>query len=386
MVRFFHCFQVCYFHDDYKYSSSMQYDVKRQPAQFYDIRVGAKGLYYFSLCQINKRSYIFDPNYDYSTMILVLYDFDNPARPRYVAANMKSRKENWIKAHIERPGRYLLEVRQYIRTFIDSYVISVYGPGNCRVARTTFADLGRPNVNSLLVEALTEFSLRNRDHISKAISNKDMRYSLVDLRNGLGYVLFENSESDYHLKITANLGKSRSIRIVYPGSDTQVTLDLPGPDKKLIIFVSEGLPYSVSVSLSFTTVRRSKRNHQIGAFKKRRQKQSARPKEPAQPAQPARPEQPRQSVHDRNPHASLFNRLISKNAEDICLVFESVIEDPIVIKLGFALDNCYIENYFADKFNFILMPKNFHFINVKRLEADKPFGAKLLAQKVERLV
>jgi hypothetical protein len=379
MIKYFHCFQICYFHDNYKYSSKMVTDVKKSPALFFDIRVNSKGVFYISLNQINKRSYIFDPNYDYSTMILILYKFGDNNKPEYIAANMKNRKENWIKT-ILTPGRYILEVRQYIKTFIDSFVLSVYGPSNCKIERKSFGQLGRKNINSILVEAIQDFGVRNPDNKPKAISSKNMNYSLVDLRNGIGYVIFQNNEMDYHLNVTANLSNSKNINVIYPGKEMQITLEVPGFQKKLIIFLSEGLPYSVSVSLSFITKRDSQRNQRIGVYKKR----SNVPKQPKKIIQPPKPIDNKE--FENSLKKSYFNRQISKNKDDICYVYESLIDFPIIIKSMFVLDNCYIENYFKAEFNFILLPKQFHFLSIKPIDSNQKFNAELISEKVENLI
>ena len=379
MIKYFHCFQICYFHDNYKYSSKMVTDVKKLPALFFDIRVKSKGVYYISLNQINKRSYIFDPNYDYSTMILILYKFGDNNKPEYIAANMKNRKENWIKSELK-AGRYVLEVRQYIKTFIDNFVLSVYGPSNCVIERKTFQQLGKSNINSILVEAIQDFGLKNPNNHKKDISSKNMNYSLVDMRNGIGYVIFQNNEMNYHLSVTANLSNSKNINVIYPGHNMQITLEVPGFQKKLIIFLSKGLPYSVSVSLSFITKRESQRKERIGVYQKR----SNNVKLPVKPKK--KKKQVVNKEFERSLKKSYFNKQISKNKDDICYVYESLIDFPIIIKSIFILNNCYIENYFKAEFNFILLPKQFHFICIKPIDTREDFNAELISEKVEDII
>jgi hypothetical protein len=304
-------------------------------------------------------------------MIMILYSVNDKNEITYIGANMKNRKENWIKDTLK-PGRYLLEIRHNIKTFINSFVVSVYGPSNSRIVRTVHQKLKKLKITSCLIEAMQKFSLTNPSNNKKQISSKNMNYSLVDMRNGLGYVIFENNEMDYHLKVFANMKNSKNIEVIYPGTAEELTLEVPGFQKKIIIFVSKGLPYSISVSLSFTMHKERARQERIGMFKKRRLIDLNHNKM----------EKPQIKKKEK---ILYFIKNRSNNSNDITFMYESVVEFPVVVKLLFSLGNCYIEDHFKEQINFVLMPKEFYFIVIKRIDGNLGFRAELLAENVEHL-
>ena len=74
IVKYFTVFNVCHFHDNYKYSSVKLQNVRNSNTVFLTLRVNQKDRYYISLTQISKRSYIFDESYTYSSMMLIVYE------------------------------------------------------------------------------------------------------------------------------------------------------------------------------------------------------------------------------------------------------------------------------------------------------------------------
>jgi hypothetical protein len=53
-MKYFHDYQICYFHDNYLYSSQRYSSTKNKPT-YLEFKVTKPGEYYFSINQINKR-------------------------------------------------------------------------------------------------------------------------------------------------------------------------------------------------------------------------------------------------------------------------------------------------------------------------------------------
>ena len=321
---------------------------------------------------------MFDPTYRYSTMILILYRLDAGNRPVYISAKMKKRKENWVKSVLE-PGRYVLEVRQYIKTKIDCYVVSVYGPENCEIRRRQPIELGHASCDGLLVESMKCFSLVHPVK-SKTISLKNITYSLVDLENGLGYLVFKNKESQYNLKASANFRNSKRIQMVYPSQSKKINLDVPPKSSRVVVLVSKGLPYSISSSLSFNV---EKIKNPAVQNKRKRTENRNRPKQQLNIMQRLLTKRETEKFETKS-NLPLFKKTRLEDKENIIIMCDNLVDYPVKIKLKFRLENGIIKGHSNRRISFILIPKNTHFIQIRRIDLTKSFKAEIVSEKSKK--
>lgn len=280
MIQYFTCFQVCYFEDNYQYSAIKLDNIRQLEEQhqreqtvpgelqsiLINVRIFKEGDYYFSLNQFNKRFFFDSSGYDYSEMIFVLYHVGSDDQIRFLTAAMKKKKENWFK-HKCRPGRYILEVRPYFKTFLKQFTVNVYGPRTVQMKQASFHDYGKHDANSILIEGLKRLAENTQHDNQKKIGEKRMAYAMKDTREGLGYIIFYNDEPGYELTVTSNLTKCKGIRILSPFPEKEITLTVPDGTRRVILYAADQLPYSVSARFSFSWKRKKRRDTELNSIR-----------------------------------------------------------------------------------------------------------------------
>ena len=280
MIQYFTCFQVCYFEDNYQYSAIKLDNIRQLEEQhkleqsvpgelqsiLINVRIFKEGEYYFSLNQFNKRFFFDSSGYDYSEMIFILYHVGADDEIRFQTAAMKKKKENWFK-HKCRPGRYILEVRPYFKTFLKQFTVNVYGPRIVQMKQSSFHDYGKQDANSILIEGLKRLAETTQHDNQKKIGEKRMAYAMKDTREGLGYIIFYNDEPGYELTVTSNLTKCKGIRILSPFPEKEITLTVPDGTRRVILYSADQLPYSVSARFSFSWKRKKRRNKELNSIR-----------------------------------------------------------------------------------------------------------------------
>lgn len=151
--KYFKDFQVCYYHDDYKLCS-FPYETPKdkervtkggiklattrrraiQELNFkFDIR--ETGDYYFSINQINKRSFPPSERYKYSKATIELIRFDHSEKTWHWVGNCSnSDKEYWFKAECL-PGTYYIRLIVEWASFVNKICWTTYGPREIMVTQ-----------------------------------------------------------------------------------------------------------------------------------------------------------------------------------------------------------------------------------------------------------
>ena len=130
-------FQVCYYHDDYKYSALKLEKVHKSHNVFLEFQITTPGKFYFSLNQINKGFFKPEQNYKYSNLAFLISRKGCDQQIEYVGGSIKSDKENWM-VHDCIPGKYTVMAKANWRSFVQSFSFSIYGPQTCAIQRVIF--------------------------------------------------------------------------------------------------------------------------------------------------------------------------------------------------------------------------------------------------------
>lgn len=369
IIKYFSCFQICYFHDKYKYSSLKV--EKNQKSIFLSVRITTKGLYYFSLNQINKRFYPFDETYEYSEMNFILYHCNEKNHITYLNAQFKNKKESWIQENVK-PGKYILEIRPNYKSFVKEFVVSVYGPSTSKILIEKPESFQKKNPNQFIIEAIERHISKVNIQFKTPFASKKFSYSLVDLRNGLGFIYFQNDELEYEIKVSVNMTKSENIEIVYPGNCFDTSLHLGSMQSKIIIFMANKLPYSVSTHFSFSCKKENKKFLNLDQpILKKKNKEIVK--------KPAKEEIKPNVVKLKNKDIVLTE---NRTEDNIFLVYENKSKTPYNIDITFNLINGLIEGHFGSRINFYLMSKETFFINIIRNDSKTEMKYQILRQDI----
>lgn len=132
--QYFSDFQICYFHDGYKYSALKLENVDKNENVFLQFEITKPGKYYFSLNQMNKRFFEKSKRYRYSNLSFVVSRQSNSGKAEYIGSHMKADKENWL-GEFCKPGLYTVMIKANWKSFVRNFSFSVYGPTTCQIKR-----------------------------------------------------------------------------------------------------------------------------------------------------------------------------------------------------------------------------------------------------------
>ena len=132
-LKYFSDFQVCYYHDGFKYSA-IKLKSKSNKQIYLKVNITKPGTYYFSLNQTNSRFFEERMRYKYSPISQLIIHKDSNNSCTLIGSSMRKDKENWIKAQC-RPGFYYIQISNYWKSFVDEYSYSIYGPQALKIDR-----------------------------------------------------------------------------------------------------------------------------------------------------------------------------------------------------------------------------------------------------------
>ena len=132
--KYYSDFQVCYFHDGYKYSALKIENVRKNENVFLQFEISKTGKYYFSLNQMNKRFFKKSERYRYSNLAFIVSRKAGSGKAEYIGSHMKADKENWI-GEVCKPGLYTVMIKTNWKSFVKNFSFSVYGPQTTQIKR-----------------------------------------------------------------------------------------------------------------------------------------------------------------------------------------------------------------------------------------------------------
>lgn len=102
-MQYFRDVQVCFFHDNYKYSA-INLAEEKNGELFISLKSKTSQLAYLSLNQINKRFFPPKSGYNYSPLKLLVFKKDESIKQiLYVTSSVVCDKENWVSIDLS-PG------------------------------------------------------------------------------------------------------------------------------------------------------------------------------------------------------------------------------------------------------------------------------------------
>ena len=135
--KFYSDFQVCYYHDNYKYSALMIENIKKNENVFLQFNIDKPGKYYFSLNQVNKRFFEKSKRYRYSNLAFIVSRKTGSGKAEYIGSSMRADKENWV-GEFCKPGVYSVMIKANWKSFIRRFSFSVYGPATTKIQKVKF--------------------------------------------------------------------------------------------------------------------------------------------------------------------------------------------------------------------------------------------------------
>lgn len=134
--KYFSDMQVCYYHDDYKFSFE---SVKETPDSdhYFKIKIPKEGVFYLTLSQESNRSQPAYVNYKYSTLSLVLARILDGETFEYIQGIQRNEREVFLRFQCSKAGEYLVYVGTNWQSSVRNFSLSIYGPDKADIVQVS---------------------------------------------------------------------------------------------------------------------------------------------------------------------------------------------------------------------------------------------------------
>ena len=188
------------------------------------------------------------------------------------------------------------------------------------------------------------------------------------MRNGIGFVYFQNDEVEYEISASVKMNKSENIEIIYPEYVLEMSLHMGSMQSKVIVFVANKLPYSVSTHFSFSCKKEIKEKLNLmkqsvknGNFRKKSKNDgnmfSVSPSR--NPKTPKNNRKRSSSKNENGTHSEMiffknYNIYLLKSYSDeyIVFIYENKSINTYNVKVTFDIINGFIKDEFSNSVNF----------------------------------
>ena len=239
-------FQICYYHDSYKYSG-FRYQTEKMSHNFFEFDVEVAGDYYFSLNQINKRFFPKSRSYTYSSCTLSICRKDTSGKLIYVGSIQKCDKESWFKATCQK-GTYYCSIFTPWKSFVNEITWSSYGPAEVHL---TALDEKNISVSMIYQEMITDKACKDltgfKDYAAQ--SEPKIRYKFEHSNDGFGYFYFENNSENTTISTTISFTKAQNLKALEPHDLNNPMLTLNPGQKDIMVYFMTDSPSAVSFRL-----------------------------------------------------------------------------------------------------------------------------------------
>ena len=243
--RYFSDCQICYYHDDYKYSAKT-FESEPNESLYLQFEVEVEGTYYISVHQKSKRLFPKSERYKYSEIMFFMGRFED-SKLNYLGGDMGADKAIWIEVDIK-PGKHIAIVKTLWSSFIKEFTFSIYGPDKTDIDMISHDLLPKNFIQQMMTDhAKLDTEQQYNDLSSQGYPQ--IKYKTFDNKGGFGYIYFENSTPDSDLEATVDFAGSTNIKLCYPYSGYKPSISVPANSSNICVYESKGLPYSTQLRI-----------------------------------------------------------------------------------------------------------------------------------------
>ena len=245
-VKYYDTLQICYYHDDYKYSA-LKLQSKPNDTVNLTFNVNQSGVYFFSLNQKLTRAFPKSKRYDYSPLSFTISQIQSNGQPKQLATQLKPDFENWVQLDVV-PGQYVVSIKTPWKSFVNEFSFSCYGPECVAI------ELVNPN------QIPQDFQQKALDNKAKDDTNvqtfnfakhgyPEIIYKFADDKQGHGYLFIENGTSNIVFEGIADFSASSGITLKAPFNGLKPSFSLQPKKNITIAFEAVAFPCNIAMKI-----------------------------------------------------------------------------------------------------------------------------------------
>jgi hypothetical protein len=234
--KYYYDYQVCYFHDDYKYSAQKFNSSPTEPTVI-SFSLTVSGEYYFTCNQINKRMFRKADQYAYSQLTLFVAKKESDGTFKYNGSVSKADKEMWFKATCT-PGDYIAYVMTPWKRKVNEFSFSVYGPATTTISTLSFTALPATFLECVMMEKAKADKKNVRNYAAQG--EPDISYKFESGSDGFGYFYFSNRSAQSQLTATIEFVQLVDTELMPPYSGRKPQVIVAPNEDKIMLYKMNG--------------------------------------------------------------------------------------------------------------------------------------------------
>lgn len=362
-LKYYTDVQICYYHDNYKYSA-IKLQSQKDEVVYLRLSINMPGTYYFSLNQKNRRKFRTKDNYKYSNLSYVVGRV-NPETQTidYVGGGMKLDKENWCKADVK-AGDFFVMIKTPWQSLVNEFSFSVYGPGRTSISKIQASSLPNDFVQKLFKShAFNDTTTKKYDFAGQG--HGEVKYKMWDSKEGYGYAYFMNEGTTHSVEITCEMLGSSNIKVLPPFSGLRPSLTIEPRKTGIIVYEGISVPYSAQMRF-MATFKPFGQDSNIGQIVK----------------------QTGTAIQKRYNNAPVDIYLYVRiDTTSMLMLYQNNTKDLILNEeVQFDMDNARIEGSYGAQLEVGIKPQSEKLVKVVQIDPSKEFSVKIknLSYKVMR--
>lgn len=247
--KIFSDFQVCFYHDDYKYSCIRMEETVKHHHYYFKIDIKEEGVYYFTLNQINKRFYPKTDKYEYSSCTMTVGRVEGDDKIIYVGAVQKEDKEAWFEANCT-PGTYYVSVYTPWISFVSEFTLGIYGPKEILISEVTNNSIPKDFYKKLVA---SKAEANDSDWKNFAVQgHTDIKYKFEHSNDGFGYFFFKNDSEDTDYQCTLEFTAHKNLMALEPYTFRNPILSVGPQESECFVYFMIQRPSNIGYRIMST--------------------------------------------------------------------------------------------------------------------------------------
>jgi Calpain family cysteine protease len=247
-LGYFRDYQICYYHDNYQYSSKLFTSVPGE-YKFISFELSTPGNYYFTANQPNKRLFKKGESYVYSPLAMFVGLFNHQGGVTYIGSICKADKEMWFKAACQ-PGVYCAMIYTPWVGGVNEFSFSTYGPQATNIVEIS-AGQAPPN---FLHDIIISKALKEPETLKsyQELNQPSIYYKFESGSDSIGYFYFLNHTYDTDLEVAVTFTKFTDSEVLPPYSQASPKIAVPAGEQGLLMYRLNGPKAKVSFKTAAT--------------------------------------------------------------------------------------------------------------------------------------
>lgn len=212
-MKYFHDFDVCYYHDNY-INSSKKFSSSSSTPTIIKFQINQGGDVYFMVSQINTRMFKKADRYAYSNLTLIVARLEGGSM-QHIGTASQSDMQIWFKANCA-PGEYVAYVETPWKRNVNTFTFGVYAQEQINFTPGDSSSFSNGFVSNILMDKARKDQSMLKNYAAQGEPNIFYRFETSS--DSFSFFYFMNQSQNTTVKATLQMVDSVGIEVLPPNN------------------------------------------------------------------------------------------------------------------------------------------------------------------------